>query len=113
MDDLTGRLQAPFRSYAAAIDLHPDRTSVDRLCEQFRQDLGRLIAEYGHAARGRRHRRDTERGLAVSRPALTAPRAGLFRWQARLPRERAGRDEKMLAAEPKDDLKKEDRMPST
>ena len=31
----------------------------------------------------------------------------------RQPRERAGRDEKMLAAEPKDGFKKEDSMPST
>jgi putative transposase len=31
----------------------------------------------------------------------------------RQPRERAGRDEKMLSAEPKDRLKEEDRMPST
>jgi hypothetical protein len=51
MDDLTARLQALFRSYAAAIELHPDR--VDRLGEQFRQDLGELIAGHGHAAVGK------------------------------------------------------------
>jgi hypothetical protein len=50
MDDLTARHQALFRSYTAAIDLYPDR--VDRLGEQFRQDLGELIAEHGHAAVG-------------------------------------------------------------
>jgi hypothetical protein len=50
MDDLTARLQALFRRYSAAIELHRDRASIDRLCEQFRQDLGELIAEYGHLA---------------------------------------------------------------
>jgi hypothetical protein len=50
MDDLTARLQALFRRYSAAIELHPDRASIDHLCEQFHQDLGGLIAEYGHAA---------------------------------------------------------------
>ena len=39
--------------------------------------------------------------------------AVLDRRSTRQPRERAGRDEKMLAAEPKDGLKEEDRMPST
>jgi hypothetical protein len=48
MDDLPARLVALFRSYAANIELNQD--SVDRLCDQFRRDLGELIAEYGHAA---------------------------------------------------------------
>jgi hypothetical protein len=48
MSDLTARLQALFRSYAADIEL--DQDAVDRLCEQFRRDLGELIAEHGHAA---------------------------------------------------------------
>jgi hypothetical protein len=48
MDDLPARVLSLFRSYAAAIELNPD--SVDRLCDQFRRDLGELIAEYGHAA---------------------------------------------------------------
>jgi hypothetical protein len=48
MRDLTARLQALFRSYAADIELNQD--AVDRLCEQFRRDLGELIVEYGHAA---------------------------------------------------------------
>src|SRR5258708_3383553 len=39
--------------------------------------------------------------------------AVLDRRSTRQPRQRAGRDEKMLAAEPKDGLKKEDRMHST
>jgi hypothetical protein len=39
--------------------------------------------------------------------------AVLDRRSTRQPRERAGRDEKMSTAEPKDGLKKEDRMPST
>jgi putative transposase len=39
--------------------------------------------------------------------------AVLDRRSTRPPRERAGRDEKMSTAEPKDGLKKEDRMPST
>ena len=43
MHDLTARLQALFRRYSAAIELHPDR--VGRLGEQFRQDLGELITE--------------------------------------------------------------------
>jgi hypothetical protein len=37
-----------FRSYAVAIDLHPE--TIDRLCERFREELGLLVAEYGHAA---------------------------------------------------------------
>jgi hypothetical protein len=48
--DLTARLEALFRRYVAAIDLHPDSASIDRLCEQFGLELGELIAEYGHAA---------------------------------------------------------------
>jgi phosphate uptake regulator len=48
MSDLTARLRALFRSYAADIELNQD--AVDRLCEQFSRDLGELIAEYGHAA---------------------------------------------------------------
>jgi hypothetical protein len=27
-----------------------NQDSVDRLCDQFRRDLGELISEYGHAA---------------------------------------------------------------
>jgi hypothetical protein len=48
MDDLAARLQALFRSYAVAIDLHP--VTIDRLCVRFREELGLLVAEYGHAA---------------------------------------------------------------
>jgi hypothetical protein len=48
MDDLAARLQALFRSYAVAIDLHPE--TIDYLCERFREELGLLVAEYGHAA---------------------------------------------------------------
>jgi hypothetical protein len=50
MSDLTASLEALFRRYTAAIELQPDGASVDRLCEQFRQDLSELIAKYGHAA---------------------------------------------------------------
>ena len=49
--------------------------------------------------------------VAVRRNASAT--AVLDRRSTRQPRERAGRDEEMLAAEPKDGLKKEDRMPST
>jgi putative transposase len=49
--------------------------------------------------------------VAVRRTACAT--AVLDRRSTRQPRQRAGRDEKMLAAEPKDGLKKEDRMPST
>jgi hypothetical protein len=49
--------------------------------------------------------------VAVRRTASAT--AVLDRRSTRQPPERAGRDEKMLAAEPKDGLKKEDRMPST
>jgi hypothetical protein len=48
MTDLTASLQVLFRHYAAAIDLHPE--AVDRLCKEFRQKLGVLIAKYGQAA---------------------------------------------------------------
>ena len=48
MDDLTARLNALFRSYAADIELN--QHAVDHLCEQFRRDLKVLIAEYGHTA---------------------------------------------------------------
>jgi hypothetical protein len=52
MDNIAARLQALFRSYAVAIDLHPE--SIDRLCERFCKELGLLIvAEYGHAAVGK------------------------------------------------------------
>jgi len=51
-------------------------------------------------------------GNAEARRTLGATTV-LDRRSTRQPRERAGRDEKMLAAEPKDGLKKEDRMPST
>jgi hypothetical protein len=40
MDDLAARLQALFRSYAVAIDLHPE--TIDYLCERFREELGLL-----------------------------------------------------------------------
>jgi len=49
--------------------------------------------------------------VAVRRTASAT--AVLDRRSTRQPRERAGRDEKMLAAEPKDGIKKEDRMPAT
>jgi len=51
-------------------------------------------------------------GNAAARrtPGATAV---LDRGSTRQPRGRAGRDEEMLAAEPKDGLKKEDRTPST
>jgi hypothetical protein len=48
MDDLTASLAALFRHYAAAIDLRPG--AVERLCKEFRQDLGLLIAKYGQVA---------------------------------------------------------------
>jgi hypothetical protein len=48
MDDLPARVLSLFRRYAASIELNQD--SVDRLCDQFRLDLGELIAEYGHSA---------------------------------------------------------------
>jgi putative transposase len=51
-------------------------------------------------------------GNAEARP-IPGATAALDRRSTRQPPERAGRDEKMLVAEPKDDLKKEDRMPST
>jgi hypothetical protein len=50
MDDLTARLHALVRTYAAAIDQRPGREAIDRLSEQFRRDLGALIAEYGRTA---------------------------------------------------------------
>jgi hypothetical protein len=49
--------------------------------------------------------------VVVSRAASAT--AVLDRRSTRQPRERAGRDEKMLATEPKDGFKKEDTMPST
>jgi hypothetical protein len=48
MDHPTASLAALFRCYAAAIDLHPG--SVDCLCEEFRRDIGMLIAKYGERA---------------------------------------------------------------
>jgi hypothetical protein len=51
-------------------------------------------------------------GNAEARRTLRAT-AVLDRRSTRQPRKRAGRDEKMLAAEPKDGLKRENRMPST
>jgi DNA-binding response OmpR family regulator len=43
MDELTARLEALLRRYAAAFDQPQD----DRLGEQFRRDLQLLVAEYG------------------------------------------------------------------
>jgi hypothetical protein len=51
-------------------------------------------------------------GSVVASRAASAT-AVLDRRSTRQPRERAGRDEKMLATEPKDGFKKEDTMPST
>ena len=48
MNDLPALLLVLFRSYATNIELNQD--SVDRLCDQFRLDLGELIAEYGDSA---------------------------------------------------------------
>ena len=46
MDDLTPRLAALLRRYAAAFDQPPD----DQLGERFRKDMELLIAEYGPQA---------------------------------------------------------------
>ena len=48
-----------------------------------------------------------------TKPAAALNRAGLDRRCARRPHVRAGRDEKMLSAEPKDGLQEEDNMPSS
>jgi hypothetical protein len=48
MDDLTARLQALMRRYAAYCDQYPD--DCVRLEEQLRQDLALLVAEYGRPA---------------------------------------------------------------
>jgi hypothetical protein len=45
LGDHPARLLALFRSYAGTIELNQD--SVDRLCDQFRRDLGEHFAEYG------------------------------------------------------------------
>ena len=54
-----------------------------------------------------------ERPGDVTLSRIAGATAVLDRRSTRQPRERAGRDEKMLTAEPKDALKEEDRMPST
>jgi hypothetical protein len=48
MDDLTGRLEALLRLYAAADD-NGHRNGA-RLAERFRRDLRLLVAEYGPKA---------------------------------------------------------------
>lgn len=46
MDDLTARLEALLRLYAAAFDERQD----DQLGKRFRKDLQMLVAEYGPQA---------------------------------------------------------------
>jgi hypothetical protein len=46
MDDLTARLKALLRYYAAAFEQPPD----DRLGERFRRDLQLLVTEFGPQA---------------------------------------------------------------
>jgi hypothetical protein len=62
------------------------------------------------ARRGARRRLVADEMPVLS--LTTGPTAVIDRRSTRQPRERAGRNEKMLAAEPKDGLKKEDRMTS-
>jgi hypothetical protein len=50
MSDLTVRLEALFRRYAANYDPHRSAATLSRMVAQFRKDFRLLIAEYGQAA---------------------------------------------------------------
>ncbi len=48
MSDLTASLEALFRRYAEAVDLHP--RALRRLHTEFRKDMDVLIAQFGKRA---------------------------------------------------------------
>jgi len=50
MDELTARLEALFRYYAADHDPHESFAALGRLVAEFRREVRLLIAEYGQTA---------------------------------------------------------------